>query len=64
MRNTSEGQRVLVRSKNGTVRVYHSLSAAARVLSGKGTDGKRNQITRRCREGGGYVGENFVQFVQ
>jgi len=63
MSTTSEGRRVLVRSRTGNEKVYNSLSAAARVLSGKGTDGKRNQITRRCNNGGGYVGENFVKYV-
>lgn len=63
MSNTNDGQRVRVRSRNGNVKTYNSISAAARVLSGKGTDGKRNQITRRCREGGGYIGENYVEFV-
>ena len=64
MSNTHEGQRVRVRSRSGNVKTYSSISAAARVLSGTGTDGKRRQITRRCRDGGGYVGENYVEFVR
>ena len=63
MSNVTDGRRVRVRSKSGNVKIYTSLSSAARVLGGNGKDGRRNQITRRCREGGGYVGENYVEFV-
>jgi hypothetical protein len=43
--------------------VYKSLRAASRALSGNGTDARRNAITNRCEQGGGFIGNNWVQYT-
>ena len=54
---------VLAISPSKQARVYSSVRAASRVLSGTGTDRRRNTVTRRCDEGGGYVGNVWVQYT-
>lgn len=56
-------QQVLVMGPNFGTQVYSSLRATSRALSGKGSDGRRSTITRRIQEGGGHVGEVFVQAI-
>ena len=53
---------VLTEGPNGGQKTYSSTTAAARALSGDGTESKRSSISRRCSEGGGYVGEVWVQY--
>lgn len=55
--------RVLAINPSRTVTVYDSATSASRSLSGTGTDSRRHTITRRCEEGGGYVGGVWVQFT-
>ena len=60
---TNTSIKVLTISPRGTPVAYTSLSAASRVLSGDGSDRLRSTITNRVRNGGGYVGETWVQFT-
>lgn len=53
---------VLAITPTRQVRVFKSLRAASRALSGNGTDAVRSTITRRCDLGGGYIGNNWVQY--
>lgn len=53
--------RVLTIGPNGGVKVYSSLRATSRALSGTGSDSLRSTITRRLDNGGGYVGDVWVQ---
>jgi len=53
--------KVLVVGPNGAAAVYSSLRATSRVLSGFGTDSRRSTITRRINNGGGFIGDVFVQ---
>ena len=57
----STKQSVLAIGPNGGAHIYSSASAAARVLSGNGTRSKIMSVTRRLNEGGGYVGNVWVQ---
>lgn len=41
---------------------YASLRAASRALSGFGSDGVRSSITRRADNGGGFIGDVWVQY--
>jgi hypothetical protein len=45
-----------------TTRRYRSISSATRTLTGTGrnSDALRMRISRTVRNGGGYVGANFV----
>ncbi len=54
---------VLTIGPNGGVHVYGSLRAASRALSGTGTDSRRRTLTRRAGNGGGYIGNVWVQFT-
>lgn len=54
-------EKVLVVGPNGAAAVYSSIRAASRVLSGDGSDARRRTITRRLDDGGGYVGNTWVQ---
>lgn len=54
---------VLTITPTRQARVYKSLRAASRALSGTGTDSVRSTITRRCDQGGGYIGKNWVQYT-
>lgn len=54
-------QKVLVVGPNGAAAVYSSIRATSRVLSGFGTDSRRRTITRRLDNGGGFIGDVFVQ---
>lgn len=56
-------QAVEVRYTSGKVTTFQSLSAASRALTGRGTDSLRRTITRRCDEGGGYVGKVYVRYA-
>ena len=56
-------QAVLVEYASGKKTTFHSISAASRALTGKGTDSLRRTITRRCNEGGGYIGKTYVRFT-
>lgn len=53
--------RVLTIGPNGGTKVYSSLRAASRALSGNGTDALRSTITRRVNNGGGFIGGVWVQ---
>ena len=55
--------RVLAVGPNGGAMVYSSVRAAARALSGTGGEGPRAAITNRAYEGGGFVGNVYVQFT-
>lgn len=52
---------VLTIGPNGGAKVYSSLRAASRALSGLGTDSLRSTITRRIDDGGGFVGGVWVE---
>lgn len=54
-------QRILTIGPNKGVKVYSSLRATSRSLSGNGTDSLRRTITRRVDNGGGYVGDVWVE---
>lgn len=56
--------KVKTKGPNGGIRVYSSITAAARALSGTGESGLRTTIARRCNEGGGYVGNVHVQYTR
>lgn len=60
---TFTSQAVQVRYSSGRVTTFHSLSAASRALTGRGSDSLRRTITRRCDEGGGYVGKVHVRYA-
>jgi hypothetical protein len=49
---------------NGGQHTYKSATTAARALGGNGTDSKRITIGRRCSEGGGYVGNVWVEYAK
>jgi len=51
---------VLTIGPNKGVRVYKSIRAASRALSGTGSDEMRTTISRRLSEGGGYIGNVYV----
>lgn len=57
---TTKNIQVLTIGPNNGVRVYTSIRAASRALSGTGSDEKRSTIARRIYEGGGYIGDVFV----
>lgn len=59
MKNNN-GVQVLTVSQNDTVRVFNSIRAASRMLSGTGSEELRSTIARRVAEGGGYVGNVYV----
>jgi len=52
---------VLTIGPNRGMKVYGSLRAASRALSGDGSDSLRSTITRRIDNGGGYVGNVWVE---
>lgn len=54
-------QHVLTIGPNNGVKVYGSLRAASRALSGNGSDALRRTIARRLDDGGGYVGNVWVE---
>lgn len=56
-------QRILAINPSRKVTVFNSARSASRSLSGTGGDSRRGSITRRCDEGGGYVGGVWVQFT-
>jgi len=51
---------VLTVGLNGNARVYSSIRAASRVLSGDGTERNRTAIASRIAIGGGYFGGVWV----
>lgn len=53
--------KVLAITPTREVRVYRSTSTAARQLSGDGSTRTQRTIQRRVAEGGGYVGNVWVQ---
>lgn len=55
--------RVLAINPSRKVTVFDNPSAASRSLSGTGSRSRRHTISRRCQEGGGYVGGVWVQFT-
>lgn len=55
--------RILAVSPSRVATVYQNATTASRVLSGVGSDGRRHTITRRCDQGGGYVGNTWVQYT-
>lgn len=57
-------KKVLTIGPNGGQRVYSSTAATSRVLSGWGEDDKRTTVARRCNEGGGKVGNVWVQYAK
>lgn len=52
---------VLTIGPNKGVKIYSSVRATARALSGTGTDGLRSTISRRLDDGGGYIGNVWVE---
>lgn len=56
--------RILAIGPNGGATVFRSIRAASRSLSGTGSDNLRTTITNRALEGGGYVGEVWVEYTQ
>lgn len=55
------GTAILTVGPNGGAKVYSSVRAASRALSGTGTDSLRSTILRRVDVGGGFVGNVWVQ---
>lgn len=53
--------KVLTVGPQNGAKAYISLRAASRALSGNGTDAKRRTIARRIAQGGGFVGDVWVQ---
>ena len=58
-----QSDRILAIGPNGGSVVYKSVRAAARALSGTGSEGPRKAITNRVWTGGGYVGDVWVQLT-
>lgn len=56
-------QQVITVGPNDGTRIYHSLRAASRVLSGNGSDSVRHLIAQKCREGGGFVKDTWVKYL-
>lgn len=54
-------QSILTVGPTGAATRYSSLRAVSRVLSGDGSDSARRTIARRVNDGGGFVGEVWVQ---
>ena len=54
---------ILTLGPNGGAKVYTSLRATSRALSGIGSDKLRRTITRRCESGGGFVGDVWVEYT-
>jgi hypothetical protein len=52
---------ILAVGPNGGTARYGSLRKASRVLSGNGSDSVRSTITRRVDQGGGFIGDVWVQ---
>jgi hypothetical protein len=52
---------VLTIGPSGKARIYSSLRAASRVLSGDGSDRRRSLIAERIENGGGRVASVWVQ---
>jgi hypothetical protein len=52
---------VLTIGPNKGMKVYGSLRATSRALSGNGSDSLRRSIARRVENGGGYIGEVWVE---
>ena len=57
-------RKILVESQYGAQVTYSSATNASRALSGTGSTGKAATITRRCNDGGGYIGNTWVQFAK
>lgn len=55
---------ILATGPSGTSRTFASVRAAARSLSGTGTDGLKSRISRIARSGGGYVGRTYIKFAK
>jgi hypothetical protein len=53
--------KVLAITPNREARVYRSTTTAARQLSGDGTTRTQRTIQRRIAEGGGYIGNVWIQ---
>lgn len=54
---------VMTVGPNNGAKVYRSLRSASRALSGIGSDSLRSTITNRCDQGGGFVGDVWVQYT-
>lgn len=54
-------ENVLAITPNRNARIYRSSTTAARALSGDGSTRVQRTIQRRVAEGGGYVGNVWVQ---
>lgn len=52
---------VLTIGPNNGLKIYSSIRAASRALSGTGKDSLRRTITRRLDNGGGFVGGVWVE---
>lgn len=52
---------ILTISPNGNAKVYSSVRAASRVLTGFGSESLKDTINRRVNNGGGYVKNVWVQ---
>jgi len=54
---------ILAVGPSGTKRIFSSVRATSRALSGTGTDGLKSRISRVARAGGGYVGRTYIKFA-
>lgn len=55
------GLTVLTIGPNGGAKAYTSARAASRALSGTGSDNMKDTIIRRLDDGGGFIGDVWVQ---
>ena len=63
MKKVSTSKTVIAKGPSGQVRKFASTRAAARALSGNGSEALRTTIARRCSKGGGYVKNTWVQYA-
>ncbi len=61
MRNTPV---CMIEPTKGSVRLFRSIRALSRQLSGNGSDNLRTTISNRLKEGGGYVKGVWVSPVK
>ena len=57
------GFTVMTIGPNRGAKAYSSARAASRALSGTGSDSLKNTIIRRCDDGGGFIGDTWVQYT-
>lgn len=52
---------ILTIGPNNGLKIYKSVRAASRALSGNGSDSLKSTIHNRIVNGGGYVGNTWIQ---